>query len=213
MLIGLGRNEHGELGNNSNLYIATAIPNIKINSIACGNNHTMIDMDNNIWTFGNNERGQLGLGDNTQRNVPTQVIIWQENIKAQAVSCGGNQTVIIDLNNNVWAFESNFHRRFVQGTYVPTQIFTDDDLPVKAKYVSYSTYYIMIIDLNNEVWKYNKLESQFETALAFQQQHITAKTISCGQNYTMIIDLNNMLWAFGNNKFGSLGIIDLGFWE
>ncbi len=63
-------------------------------------------MNNNVWSFGSNHEGQLGLGDNgygTNRNIPTKI----NNIKAKFVSCGENHTVLIDMDNNVWSFGSN----------------------------------------------------------------------------------------------------------
>ena len=59
-------------------------------------------MANNVWTFGNNQEGQLGLGDGRNRYIPTQIVIWKNNMQAKAVSCGFYHTVIIDLANNVW---------------------------------------------------------------------------------------------------------------
>jgi alpha-tubulin suppressor-like RCC1 family protein len=49
----------------------------------------------NVWTFGNNQYGQLGLAIFECRN------------KAKQVSAGGDHTIIIDLNDNVWAFGLN----------------------------------------------------------------------------------------------------------
>ena len=45
----------------------------------------IIDINNNVWAFGYNEYGQLGLGDNQDRNIPTQIFKYQSKI----VSCGG----------------------------------------------------------------------------------------------------------------------------
>ena len=44
-----------------------------------------------------NRWGSLGLGDNIDRKVPTQI----PNVKAKQVSVG-TLTVIIDLDDNVW---------------------------------------------------------------------------------------------------------------
>ena len=51
----------------------------------------IIDLDDNIWTCGRNEYEQLGLGDNEDRNEPTQIA----NFKAGKVSAGGNHTRLI----------------------------------------------------------------------------------------------------------------------
>ena len=45
-------------------------------SVSCGSGHTIaIKTDGTIWAWGNNYNGQLGLGDYTNRNIPTMVNI------------------------------------------------------------------------------------------------------------------------------------------
>jgi hypothetical protein len=39
-------------------------------------------MENNLWIYGENEYGQLGLGDDMYRNDPTQI----SNLKTQQVA-------------------------------------------------------------------------------------------------------------------------------
>ena len=48
-------------------------------------------MDNDVWSFGDNEEGQLGLGDNISKNKPTNI----NDIKAKSISCGGQHTILI----------------------------------------------------------------------------------------------------------------------
>jgi alpha-tubulin suppressor-like RCC1 family protein len=48
----------------------------------------VIDLDNDIWTMGNNDYGQLGLGDTHNRLIPTKI----PNIKTLSVSCGDSHT-------------------------------------------------------------------------------------------------------------------------
>jgi alpha-tubulin suppressor-like RCC1 family protein len=81
--------------------------------------------------FRNNGDGRLGLGDNKPRNMSTQI----PNLKASRVSAGYYNTVIIDLNNNVWIFGCNYYGQLgLDDTIernVPTQIPN-----IKAKYTS-----------------------------------------------------------------------------
>jgi alpha-tubulin suppressor-like RCC1 family protein len=60
-------------------------------------------MNDDVWICGFNGNGQLGLGDNINRNVFTQIL----NLKAKQVSAGNKHTAAIDLNNDVWSFGSN----------------------------------------------------------------------------------------------------------
>jgi len=58
-----------------------------------------IDLEDNVWVFGYNNYGQLGLGDSAgedddtqERHVPVQI----PNIKAKKVIAGDNHSAIID---------------------------------------------------------------------------------------------------------------------
>jgi alpha-tubulin suppressor-like RCC1 family protein len=83
----------------------TRIPNLEALQVAAGGEHTVVlDLDNNIWTFGDNFSGQLGLGLNSSKQfVPTQI----SNFKAKQIAAGNKHTVVIDWENNVWTFGNN----------------------------------------------------------------------------------------------------------
>ena len=52
----------------------TKILNIVAKSVSCGDFHTVIiDMNNEVWSFGNNRYGELGLCDYIKRNTPTKI--------------------------------------------------------------------------------------------------------------------------------------------
>jgi len=79
----LGRNDSGKLGHgqsDSNIYLTTptrvqGISNVV--SVELGNDHSaVITANGNLYLWGNNTAGKLGLGDsgsNTNRNTPTRV--------------------------------------------------------------------------------------------------------------------------------------------
>ena len=85
-LWGCGYNGEGELGlgdtTNRTTFTIIGINTNDIKSIYCGNGHTFIlKNDNTLWGCGNNEYGQLGLGDTTNRNAFTQVTTNTDDIK------------------------------------------------------------------------------------------------------------------------------------
>ena len=84
------------------------ISNITAKSISASYEHSLIiDINNKVWSFGNNNYGQLGLGDhgkNTNKDKPTMI----HNITAKAISTGGNHSLIIDMNDKVWSFGRNY---------------------------------------------------------------------------------------------------------
>jgi len=50
---------------------------VRIIGVSCGNNHTvLLSDDGRVWTFGNNNAGQLGNGDSSYSkniNIPTEI--------------------------------------------------------------------------------------------------------------------------------------------
>eukprot|EP01084_Bolivina_argentea_P006202 11757_1 len=72
-----GRNHYGQLGHNNTTNISTAkiiedITHENITSIACGNNHSCVMNDNNeIFSFGANNNGECGIGENMGYKIKT----------------------------------------------------------------------------------------------------------------------------------------------
>jgi alpha-tubulin suppressor-like RCC1 family protein len=61
----------GGLGDNRDRNRPIQIINLKSKQASGKSNHTIvIDLDDNVWTFGNNHSGQLGLGDEQNINRP-----------------------------------------------------------------------------------------------------------------------------------------------
>ena len=75
----VGYNYYGQLGlaHNSNENVVNQIPNIPpIQTISCSNcSSYLIDFERNLWCFGSNVQGELGLGDLKilRVNVPTKI--------------------------------------------------------------------------------------------------------------------------------------------
>jgi alpha-tubulin suppressor-like RCC1 family protein len=140
-----GNSIYGQLEIGSEKQAATQIPNFKAKQASVGRVHTvLINTNNNIWTFGHNQYGQLGLADDQDRNIPTQI----PNLKAQQVSTKNNHTVLIDIENNIWIFGQNENRELGLGDNrkIPIQI-----PHLKAKQISTEGYHTILIDLEDNV--------------------------------------------------------------
>jgi alpha-tubulin suppressor-like RCC1 family protein len=75
-----GANNKGQLGNGntSNLtspeIVDLALQNIVISQIKAGNHFVIaVAQNGELYSWGDNSKGQLGLGDYDQRNVPTKI--------------------------------------------------------------------------------------------------------------------------------------------
>jgi alpha-tubulin suppressor-like RCC1 family protein len=203
-----GLNDCGQLGlgDTDNRSVPTQILGIKAKAVSAGRgfgegHSILIDLDGNVFTFGCNDRGQLGLGDTDNRSVPTQsVSLLQIPIKAKAVSAGSSHSILIDLDDKVFTFGSNEYGQL--GLYVPdwrkvykNSRFIPTQIPeIKAKAVSAGTSHSILIDLDNDVYTFGNNESgelgvghtenSYEPLLI---DGIKATAVSAGGNHCIII--------------------------
>ena len=103
----LGYNLYGQLGfrygDIDQTNTPTLIPNIpEIKRIECGAKHSMcIDINNDLWVFGYNSHGQLGLRDTESRNKPTKHLTLSN---IMDISSRGYNTFIKTFDNKIYAF-------------------------------------------------------------------------------------------------------------
>ena len=110
-----GNNYNGQLGrkteNNFIFNISSSFKKIEelseIMRIECGNFHSMcIDNYDNLFVFGHNNYGQLGLGDTDKRKNPTKHPLLSNIID---VSSKGKHTFVKTAKNEIYAFGNNEH--------------------------------------------------------------------------------------------------------
>ena len=69
-----------------------------ISAVSVGDSHSsVIKTDGSLWTWGENDRGQLGIGNNVNSNTPIKVM---DGVKA--VSLGAAQTAAIKNDGSLW---------------------------------------------------------------------------------------------------------------
>ena len=135
-----GSNLQGQLGLNdkdtSSKNIPTLILNMpEIKRIECGNFHSMcIDINDNLWIFGRNEEGCLGLGDTDNKYKPIMHPTLSNIID---ISSGGNHTFVKTQSNKVYAFGSNYYSQLGMKTKCNNQL-TPIQTFIDSEYIWYS---------------------------------------------------------------------------
>ena len=94
-----GSGEDGQLGlgDNEDRLIPSPVPGLSgqgVTAVACGSHHTAVVSNGSLFTFGWNKHGQLGSGDDADRNAPTEVAFFSGK-QVQDVSCGVQHTVVL----------------------------------------------------------------------------------------------------------------------
>jgi alpha-tubulin suppressor-like RCC1 family protein len=92
--------------------------------VTVGNNHCLgIKTDGTLWAWGQNDKGQLGLGTTTDMGYPTQV---GTDTNWASVAAGASHTVATKTDGSVWSWGYNLDGELGDGTVVdkhsPVQI-------------------------------------------------------------------------------------------
>jgi alpha-tubulin suppressor-like RCC1 family protein len=208
-----------KLGDPINLHNPITISDIRAKFVSAGHLSSMIiDLNDNVWTFGENDAGQLGLKDIQNRHVPTFL-----NIKAKQISTGHCHSLLIDMNDNVWSFGNNQYGQLGLGDdenrLVPIQI-----VGIKAKSISCGESHSCIVDLEDNVFSFGRnfsgelglgdtKDRNYPVQITLQDEYdeyipFKAKIVACGGYHTMMIDLDDNLMGYGNNTYYQLGLND-----
>jgi alpha-tubulin suppressor-like RCC1 family protein len=119
-----GKNDVGQLGLGYTSISVTNLTPIGIDSdwvvIASGDNHAIALKNNGaIWSWGDNQYGQLGLGDpyeiGANRATPTQI---GTNSDCVSIVTGGLHSIAIKTNGTLWAWGRNFEGQLGLGDTV-----------------------------------------------------------------------------------------------
>ena len=221
-LWGCGYNEFGQLGlgdnNNRTTFTQITTNTDDIKEIYCSAAHTFIlKNDGTLWGCGNNQYGQLGLGDTANRTTFTQITTNANNIKE--IYCGTYHTLILENDGTLWGCGRNDYGQLGLGdnnnrtTFTQITTNTDDikslpnqyDIPTIIKVYDLNTGLIETLDTNNfkniPVDKFEKIKvlytnpdgTYINCLLSFDQKQ-TWKTFN-GTSWSTISDTtpNNIL--------------------
>jgi len=110
-----GTNTHGQLrlGNNNTAQNMTQVPNFppnneKLRSVSAGAAHALaLTESGKVYAWGLNQYGQLGIGNTTNKNVPTLVTGALNGKKVISIAAGDNHSLAMDDAFNVYSWGRN----------------------------------------------------------------------------------------------------------
>jgi alpha-tubulin suppressor-like RCC1 family protein len=173
-----GQNENGQLANNNPVSFnrplrITGLPSNRIVQIAAGDSHSMVLLDNGeIWSWGDNAFGQLGIGNVVSTMIPTVVIQDNGNplTNIVSISAGSFHTLALSNDGYIWAFGDNENGQLGNGSNAALSKPAKVQHPDNGQPLSEIVY------------------------------------IAAGTSHSLALQNSGNIWAWGNNKYGQLGI-------
>ena len=192
-----GNNQHYQCGlsNNDNINKIITNPtnisilnnNIKGISAACGNEYTLIlSKDNEVYAFGNNEDGVLGINDSKLKKYEfTKINFGIYTNKIKEISAGTVHNLALTQDNKLFSWGSS------QG----------GQLGLPEKYLisqpNYQTSFFLSSPNQISIFSKSKKPENIQK-------------ISCGEAHSLALTNNGEIYSWG---FGSNGQLGLGFCE
>ncbi len=197
--------------------------------VASATNTAAIDDAGNLYTAGDNSRGQLARTLDFYVDEDSVLTKVSTSAKTVDVALGTDHIVVLDENGDVWTAGCNQYGalgidenagKYWYGTYIETlRKVTVGNGSVKIKAVAAGQYHTILIDENGGVWTagYNSdgqlgrseninsgtPNKVFEKAEGLDNVKIVAA--SGGTAHTVLLDESGNVWTAGNNLHGQLG--------
>ncbi len=127
-----GRNSHGQLGlgdatSRSSPERVASLSSRTTTAIAAGLDFSLaLTSDHTVWAWGRNQNGQLGLGDTTNRNVPTEVTALAGKSVVSLAACN-THAFALTSDGKLWAWGANGSGQLGLG-YTSTSVTTPTEV-------------------------------------------------------------------------------------
>ena len=209
-----GVGQYGSLGFNDGLDKSSptqvgALTNWKLVSNSMGYNTIAIQNDGSLWSWGQNNVGQLGQNNLVHRSSPTQV---GSNTNWSLVSAGSYTILATKTDGSLWSWGYNALGQLGQfggNKSSPTQIGSGTNW----NQVSIYNWHALATKTDGTLWSwgYNNYGQlgQNDTVNRSSPVQVGALTnwnqISAGYNFSIATKTDGTLWAWGHGGSGELG--------
>ncbi|XP_051871021.1 X-linked retinitis pigmentosa GTPase regulator-like isoform X2 [Pristis pectinata] len=189
----------------------------KIKQLAAGSNiSAALTEDGNLFMWGDNSEGQIGLDSESNVSLPHQVDVGKP---ISWVSCGYYHSALVTGDGQLYTFGESDNGKLG----LPLDQPINYRIPQPVNYISGKVIQVScggghtIVLTEEDVYafgfgQFGQLGHGtfiFESSLPKVVEGLKKKNvqfISCGENHTAVVTGNNLLYTFGDGRHGKLGL-------
>ncbi|XP_064353735.1 X-linked retinitis pigmentosa GTPase regulator isoform X2 [Dromaius novaehollandiae] len=217
-----GSNNWGQLGLGSKNTVSKptcvkALKPEKTKLAVCGRNHTLVyTEDGQLFMWGDNSEGQIGLANEPSVCVPCQVVVGKP---VSSVSCGYYHSALITGDGELYTFGEPENGKLgllpeqLKNSRIPQPV---RGIMEKVNEVACGGGHTVVLTETNVytfgLGQYGQLGHGtfiFETSIPKSVEHLRRhkiRNIACGENHTAVIAENGLMFTFGDGRHGKLGL-------
>lgn len=211
-LMAFGNNDLGQLGDNTTIRRAVPVPvqgiDYPVNNVSAGGTHSLALMDDQtVKSWGNNQKGQLGIGSYTNSLVAVTVPGLTGIV---AVSAGYDYSLALKNDGTVWFFGNDqFGNTGSTGLNVPTKVQGLSGIIA----ISAGGTHALALKYDGHVFAWgggsrgelgNGSNTDSSTPVEVSQlSNVTA--IAAGLSHNLALTADHSIYAWGDDSFGQLG--------
>jgi alpha-tubulin suppressor-like RCC1 family protein len=188
--------------------------------VASENFSLALDNEGKVWGWGDNQKGQLGTGDNQYSSTPVAADLSAlGGVPVTWLAAGRASALALDAEGRLWEWGSD-EWQHTESTLSPVAV---DLTPLGGSGIasiatgdrSTKLEYDLILDEEDRLWirgdEYTASICYDTDGPAWQQVDLTALgeakvvRMAAKGNYVLVLDNTGQLWAWGDNSSGQLG--------
>ena len=201
--------------------------NKKIKQVSAGSSSSFaLTEDGEVYAWGRNYYGQLGLGDGKDRYIPTKLDSTKfDNRKVSQISAGGSHSLALTEDGEVYSFGYNYDGELGLGDMnnrdIPTKLDSSHYGNKKIIQIAAGSFHSLILTEDGFVYSFG---GQYRYVLGLGNEYVNAtiphkiddlyyhnkrvERISAGGAHSFIVTVDKKVYAFGENSYGQLGLND-----
>ena len=212
--------------NNNNEKIILPVLNYKKNNIdiplnynniikaILGDDYTiLLDKTGSLISFGNNEKGQLGIGNNIKTNYPQFLNKFQNQILD--IKSTENFNLFLTKNNEIYFYTFSKNENLT----IPKKLLLDKKLKIEK--ISTGKNFAILLNKNGKCYSlgnniYNESEQRKEEKnkksilnikeiISLSKYNERIIQINCGFKHVVCLSIIGNVYSWGNNSYGQLG--------
>lgn len=184
-------------------------------SLGRGCNAAVITVSGDVWLRGRNGFGQLGLGDNQDRNNFTRVELSERVLQ---ISAGRYHTALITEGGQLWVSGNNCYGQIGLGDNGMLNSFTRVDLPEPIRQVNTALWHTAVLTEGGQLWDcgdntFGQLGLSTNATRAARNYNLFTRVetteavteLSTTWQHMLIRTSSDRIYGCGNNGLGCLG--------